>query len=87
MQDAYYDEIAGELVIPLANGGEIRSGWIDRDDPDALPAGDYLKVLNPAKEEVFYEDSADILADPVAGRRKLWAMLQACSTTLPSDSV
>ncbi len=68
----------GEVVIPLANGGEIRSGWIDEHDPDALPGGDYLSVIAPDGEQVFYEDSADVLVDPVEGRRKLWQFLLAC---------
>lgn len=74
-------------MIPLANGFEIRSGWCDHDDPDALPAGDYFKVLDADGKEVYYEDSADILADPTEGRRKLWALIQACSTKPMGDSV
>lgn len=66
------------LNIRLENGYEIESGWIDEDDPDALPAGDYLQVLNEDGEEVYYEDAADILADPIIGRRKLLNFLLAC---------
>lgn len=68
----------GELVILLANGSQIRSGWCDKDDPDALPAGDYISVLDAQGQQVFYADSADLLADPVKGRRLLNDMLQAC---------
>lgn len=83
MQDAYHDHDAAEWVIPLANGYQIRSGWVDHDDPEALPAGDYFRVVDRAGAEVFYEDSADILADPIEGRRKFWALIQACAIGVP----
>lgn len=87
MREPYYDIASREWVIPLGNKAEIRSGWTDLDDPDALPAGDYLKVLDPTGKEVFYADSADIFADPVTGREQLWAMIQACSTILSQGEV
>ena len=67
-----------ELIIELANGCEIRSGWIDRDDPDALTAGDYLSVLNASGEQLFYLDAADLFSDSTAGRGKLLEFLQTC---------
>lgn len=76
----YIDGQTGEWVIPLKNQFQIRSGWIDKDDPDKFPAGDYLKVLDATGKQVFYEESADILGDPIVGRRKIWEFLQACST-------
>lgn len=66
------------LRIELANHFVIRSGWIDKDDPDALPSGDYLAVDDAQGKELFYADTADMFADPVAGRRMLNEMLQSC---------
>lgn len=68
----------GEAVVRLKDGKSIRSGWIDKDDPDALPAGDYLAVDDKNGEQLFYVDSADLFADPVAGRKLLLQLLQAC---------
>ena len=68
----------GELVVPLANGYELRSGWIDQHDPDALPAGDYLSVRDSDGKQVLYEDAADLFADPVEGRKKLLHVILAC---------
>lgn len=70
--------IPGELIVPLANGSVIRSGWIDHADPDALPGGDYLAVDNAQGDQLFYIDSADLFANPIDGRRILYSMLQAC---------
>lgn len=80
MQPTPFDgtDQTGEVVIHLANGYELRSGWIDKDDPDALPAGDYVSVVDVRGEQVFYGDSADLFADPVQARRSLFEILQAC---------
>jgi len=66
------------IEILLDNGFKIVSGWIDEHDPEALPAGDYLSVEDSNGTQVFYADAADILADPLEGRRKLNAFIQAC---------
>jgi len=66
------------ISVQLDNGFTITSGWIDGDDPDALPGGDWLSVENDNGEQIFYEDAADILADPVEGRKKLYQFLVAC---------
>lgn len=81
MQPTPFDGVdgnTGEVVINLANGYELRSGWIDKDDPDMLPAGDYVSVVNVRGEQVFYGDSADLFCDPVRSRRSLFEILQAC---------
>src|SRR5690606_17799693 len=80
MQPTPFDGIdqTGEVVIHLANGYELRSGWIDKDDPDMLPAGDYVSVVDVRGEQVFYGDSADLFTDPVQARRSLFEILQAC---------
>ncbi len=65
-------------ILHLANGKRLRSGWIDKDDPDALIAGDYLAVDASNGDQLFYVDSADLLADPIAGRKMLSEMIQAC---------
>ncbi len=70
-----------ELCLLLDNGRQIRSGWIDKDDPDALPSGDYISVINTGGEQVFYVESVDLFADPLSGRVKLNQMLQACLGT------
>lgn len=68
----------GEVVIHIANGYELRSGWIDKDDPDRLPAGDYVSVVDARGVQVFYGESADLFSDPVQTRRSLFEILQAC---------
>lgn len=70
---------SAELSIQLANGCVIRSGWIDADDPDSLPAGDYLAVDDATGQQLFYADAADLLADPIEGRRLLCEFLQVCA--------
>lgn len=71
-------DIPQALRIQLANGYTLSSGWIDADDPDALPAGDYFSVLNAAGQQVFYLDAADLFSEPEKGRLKLYEMVQAC---------
>lgn len=71
------------ISIALENGYEIVSGWIDDDDPDALEAGDYLQVLNDDGEEIYYQEAADILADPIEGKRALLNFLLACQGRRP----
>ena len=81
MQPTLFDGIdgkTGEVVINLANGYELRSGWIDKDDPDMLPAGDYVSVIDARGEQVFYGDSADLFCDPIRSRRSMFEILQAC---------
>lgn len=68
------------FTVKLQNGGQIQSGWIDNDDPDALPAGDYLSVLDRHGNQVFYAESADLFAEPIQGRRMLCEFLQACNS-------
>lgn len=81
--DPYYDELAREWVIPLANGCVIRSGCLDRDDPNALPAGEYVKVLGPKGSERLYREWDEFLCtghEPDAPRRRLWELIQVCRT-------
>ena len=73
-----------EVIVPLLNGGRIRSGWIDKEDPDMLPAGDYIAVENAAGEEVCYLESSDLFCDPVECRQQLNAMMQACAGPTPA---
>lgn len=68
----------GQVVIHLANGYELRSGWCDKDDPDRLPAGDYVSIIDAQGEQVFYGDSADLFSDPVQSRRSLYSIIQVC---------
>lgn len=70
--------MSAPFEIRLANGYAITSGWHDEDDPDALPAGDWLSVEDENGNQIFYVDSADMLADPIEGRKKLCAFLSAC---------
>jgi len=70
--------VSAEVTVLLQNGKTIRSGWIDKDDPNALPAGDYLAVDANDGEQLVYMDSADLLADPAIGRRMLNDLLRAC---------
>jgi hypothetical protein len=84
---SHFDETTGEHVIHLVNGFEIRSGWIDHDDPDALPAGDYLSVISGDGEQLFYVDSADLLADPLTGRQKLNELFTICCGVLHDTNI
>jgi hypothetical protein len=75
----------GEFQVPLANGYSIVSGWIDHDDPDALPAGDYLSVFNAAGKQVFYRDTADLLADPINAKALICEFLFCCAGVIRQD--
>lgn len=80
--------MSSPFEIQLDNGYIITSGWHDADDPDALPAGDWLSVEDENGVQIFYEDAADILADPIEGRKKLYAFLLACrGEILPGSAV
>lgn len=57
----------------------IVSGWIDHADPDALLAGDYLSVLDSSGTQIYYQEAADILADPIKGRQLLCDFIKACA--------
>ena len=61
----------GEVVVKIEGGGEIRSGWIDKHDPDALACGDYLKLLDGLGREVFYAGADEFLPHPAALIHKL----------------
>lgn len=65
--------------VELENGFTLQSGWIDKDDPNALPAGDYLSVLDRQGQQVFYVETADLIADPILCRQKLCEMMQICA--------
>ena len=75
---SHFDATTNEHVIVLANGWQIRSGWVDHDDPDALRSGDYLSLVDEAEQQLFYTDSADLLADPIEGRRLLNQLFEIC---------
>ena len=75
--------MAEPLEIPLANGRKIVSGWIDGHDPDALPAGDWLSVEDENGNQIFYEETADIAADPVNCRRIMYDFIRACRGETP----
>jgi len=70
--------VAEPLEIQLANGRKIVSGWSDEDDPEALPAGDWLSVEDEKGEQVFYVEAADLLDDLSEGRFLLYQFLVAC---------
>ncbi len=56
-----FDPYGGEMVLQLRNGKELRSGWHDRHDPDARPAGDYILLVDAAHKEIFYAEVADLV--------------------------
>lgn len=68
----------GEFTVPLANGYSITSGWIDHDDPDALPAGDYLAVEDAKGKQLFYIETADLLVNPLEAKGRLYDFLSHC---------
>lgn len=68
-----------ELVIPLGNGGAILSGWIDTDDPDAKPFGDYLSVVNAEGRQVYYIETSELCdLGLLRGRDELIRFFKAC---------
>lgn len=69
----------GEFCVRLHSGNVIRSGWNDKHDPDALPAGDYLAVDDKDGRQLFYCDTADLVADGVEARKLLCQFMQACA--------
>ena len=75
---SHFDDTTNEYVIALQNGMEIRSGWLDHDDPDALPSGDYLSVFDAAGQQQFYTESSDLMHDPIEGRQLLNQLFQIC---------
>lgn len=82
------DERAGdEVVTYLADGGEIRSGWSDKDDPDKLLCGDYLKLLDHEGREIAFVEIADLLAEPRLARVRLRDFLIASAGVRPCPSV
>lgn len=48
-----------ERILNLNNGRRISSGWIDRDDPDALDSGGYIRVEGTQGEEILYLEASD----------------------------
>lgn len=67
----------GEVSVLLANGRQLRSGWIDSDDPAVADCGDYLKVLDENGGQLAFAEAAD-LTDVVACRVALRAVIHAC---------
>lgn len=49
------------VSVELANGCTLHSGWSDGDDPDAMPAGDWLSVDDPSGNQIFYREMADLV--------------------------
>lgn len=74
------DDLAGdELVIYLADGGEIRSGRVDKHDPRRGAAGDYLKLLDYEGNEIAFVETADLLATPELASTRLQNFLIAAA--------
>lgn len=63
------------IILQLANGCALISGWIDAADPDALPAGDYVSLCSPGGDQIYYLDVADVAGDNVGDSRKLRSAL------------
>jgi hypothetical protein len=72
-----------ELVIELANGRRIYSGYQDRDDPRGLIAGDYLRLTDSEGHELLLCDGSE-LTDPERGRAVLNDFLIACVYGIPA---
>lgn len=72
-----------EVTLELKNGCTISSGWIDKDDPDKLSCGDYVRLEDPAGQQLLYFGE-DELRD--GARTLLCSMFeQAQSFTLPQE--
>ncbi len=67
------------ITITLTNGMRIESGWIDRDDSDALPVGDYISLCHRDGEQLCYIDTADVANDPLRLRRALCDLFRRAS--------
>jgi len=48
-----------EVVVHLANGCSIVSGWCDADDPNARLSGQYLRLEDPGGKEIVYYDHSE----------------------------
>jgi len=53
-----------EVAVPLLNGCIIVSGWIDKDDPDARLAGQYLRLEDPNGDELLYYEYSEWMDAP-----------------------
>lgn len=54
----------GEVVVNIADGWTLRSGVYDKNAPDALTAGEYVRLCHPDGEEYAYWDKAEWRDDP-----------------------
>ena len=54
----------GEVVVKLADGCSLRSGVYDPNAPDALTSGEYVRLCDPAGEEILYWDQEEWANDP-----------------------
>lgn len=53
----------GEIEVPLANDWTLRSGVYADTTTDFL-SGEYVRLVNPAGDEVLYWDQEEWRADP-----------------------
>lgn len=67
----------GEVCIELAGGYKLYSGWLDHDDPDALVAGDYLRLESPAGEELAHVEIDTVTNGHYDGKQMLGRFLIA----------
>ena len=65
-----------EICLHLRDGKRLYSGWIDHAGPGRLAAGDYLRLEDCSGRELCYIEAADLLNDPIIGRRMLCELFQ-----------
>lgn len=66
--------------------GRIVSGWTDGDDPDALPAGDWLSVEDACGTQLYYCDVADLCSSHRRAQEEIYAFLKACAEAVRSGN-
>lgn len=54
----------GEVVVQLASGWTLRSGVYNKNEPDALTSGEYVRLCRPDGEVETYWDQAEWRAEP-----------------------
>lgn len=70
----------GEIAIQLADGCIIYSGWMDKEDPEALVSGDYIRLEDENGKELLYYGADEIMGEhQLEGRQALGAFLNACA--------
>ena len=69
----------GPIVLRLANGYSLVSGWVDEHDPDRRRAGDWISIVDQKGKQVFYVETVEFLNDPVLTRELINTIFETCA--------